>query len=82
VQPLAGELLEEGVDLLRLRRDLAGLEEVAVFVAERDGDLPGVLIDAEIKHCWFSFGVVGSKVSYFTLPTRGEPLLLNATALS
>ena len=33
-QPLAGELLKEGVDLLRLRRDLPGLQDVAAFVAE------------------------------------------------
>src|SRR5262249_43398036 len=72
VQALAGELLEEGVDLLRLRRDLAGLHDVTAVVAERDGDLPCVLIDAEIQHGWFSCWLVGSKVSYFTLPTRGR----------
>src|SRR5262249_55028088 len=71
-QPLAGELLEEGMDLLRLRRDLPGLHDVPALVAERDGDLPCVLIDAEIKHGWFSCRVVGSKVSDFTLPTRGR----------
>src|SRR5262249_4965242 len=71
-QPLAAELLEEGVDLLRLRRDLPGLHDVTALVAERDRDLPCVLIDAEIRHGWFSCRVVGSKVSYFTLPTRGR----------
>jgi hypothetical protein len=40
------------------------------------------LIDAEIEHWWFSCRVVGSKVSNFTLPPEGEPLLLNAAALS
>jgi hypothetical protein len=71
-QPLAAELLEEGVDLLRLRRDLPGLHDVTALVAERDGDLPCVLVDAEIKHGWFSCRAVGSKVSYLTLPTRGR----------
>src|SRR5262249_51694122 len=72
VQALAGELLEEGVDLLRLRRDLPGLHDVPALVAERDGDLPCVLVDAQGQHRWFSCRVVGSKVSYFTLPTRGR----------
>jgi hypothetical protein len=31
---------------------------------------------------WFSCRVVGSKVSNFTLPPEGEPLLLNAAPLS
>src|SRR5262249_35662018 len=57
---------------LRLRRNLPGLHDVTVLVAERDRDLPCVLIDAEIKHRWFSFWVVGSKVGNFTLPTRGR----------
>jgi hypothetical protein len=47
-QPLAGQLLEEGVDLLRLRRHLPGPHDVALVVAERDRDLAGVLIDAEV----------------------------------
>src|SRR5262245_31360076 len=71
-QPLAGELLEEGVDLVGLRRDLPGLHDVPALVAERDGDLPCVLIDAQVQHGWFSSWVVEAKVSYFTLPTRGR----------
>src|SRR5262249_14796165 len=71
-KPLAGELLEEGVGLLRLRRDLPGQHDVPARVAERDGDLPCVLVDAQVQHGWFSCWVVGSKVSYFTLPTRGR----------
>jgi hypothetical protein len=59
VQALAGELLEEGVDLLRLRRDLAGLQDIAVVIAERDGDLPCVLIDPQVQHGWFSSWAVG-----------------------
>jgi hypothetical protein len=70
------------VDLLRLRRDLPRLQDVTALVPERDSDLPCMLIDAKVQHSWFSFWVVGSKVSYFTLPTEGEPLLLNAAALS
>jgi hypothetical protein len=31
------------VDLLRLRRHLPGLQDLAVFVAEQNGDLPCVL---------------------------------------
>jgi hypothetical protein len=33
-QPLAGELLEEGVDLVRLRRGLPRLQDIAALVAE------------------------------------------------
>jgi hypothetical protein len=58
-QPLAGEPLEESVDLLGLRRYLASLKDVAVLVAEGDRDLPCMLIDAKVKHrlvllssCW------------------------------
>jgi hypothetical protein len=48
VQALAGELLEEGLDLLRLGGHLPGLYHVAALVAERDRQLPCVLIDAEV----------------------------------
>src|SRR5262249_45515686 len=71
-QALAGELLEEGADLLRLRRDLPGRHDVTALVAERDRDLPCVVIDAQIKPRWFSSPLVGSKVSDFTLPARGR----------
>src|SRR5262249_41132917 len=71
-QPLAGELLEEGVDLLRLRRYLPGLQDVTALVAERDGDLPCVLVDPQIQHGWFSCRAVGRKISYFSPPTRGR----------
>jgi len=49
-QPLTGELLEKGVDLLRLGRDLAGLQDIAAFIAERDRDLPCVLVDSQVQH--------------------------------
>src|SRR5262249_32145250 len=52
VQALAGELLEEGVDLVRLRRDLPGLHDVTALVAERDRDLPCVLVDPQVQHNW------------------------------
>jgi hypothetical protein len=45
VQAFAGELLEEGVDLRGLGGHLPGLHDIAVVVAERDGDLPCMLID-------------------------------------
>jgi len=38
-QPLTGELLEKGVDLLRLGRDLAGLQDIAAFIAECERQL-------------------------------------------
>jgi hypothetical protein len=54
VQALAGELLKEGVDLVRLRRDLPGLQDIAVVVAERDRDLPCVLVDSQVQPGWCS----------------------------
>src|SRR5262249_59189778 len=42
--------LEERVDLVRLGGDLPSLHDIDVVIAERDGDLPCVLIDAEIEH--------------------------------
>jgi hypothetical protein len=66
VQPLAGELLEEGVDLLRLRVDLPGLHDVTARVAERDGDLPCVLIDPEVQHGWFSCWVRKGSLLHLT----------------
>jgi hypothetical protein len=59
VRALAGEPLEEGVDLFRLGRDLAGLQDVALVVAGRDGDLPCVWIDSQVQHGWFSSWAVG-----------------------
>jgi hypothetical protein len=38
------------MDFLRLRRHLPGQQGIAVFIAERDRDLPGVLIDSEVPH--------------------------------
>src|SRR5262249_40188910 len=76
-----GELPEEGVDLLRLGGHLPGLQDVAAVVAEGDGDLPGVLIDAEVQHGWLSGWIVGSLVSDFTVP-EGEPCRLNEATLS
>ena len=40
--------LEESVDLLRLRRHLASLKDIAVFVAKRDRDLSSMLIDSKV----------------------------------
>src|SRR5262249_55539072 len=78
---LVGQLLEEGLDLLRLRRNLSGLDDVAVLVAERDGDLPGVLVDPQIQHRWFSCWVAGLKVSDFTVPTRRGNRFISTTLL-
>jgi hypothetical protein len=72
VQPLAGEPLEESVDLLRLGRDLPGQQDITLLVAERDGGLPCVLIDPQVQHGWYSCRAVGWEVSYLTLPTRGR----------
>src|SRR5262249_39466879 len=73
-QALAGELLEERVDLLRLRRYLLRLHDVAGCVAEGDRQLPCVLIDSEVQHGWFSCWVR----RFATSPYRmGEPLLLD-----
>lgn len=41
------ELIEEVEDLLWLRRDLAGGEDIAVLVTQGNGQLPGVLVDSE-----------------------------------
>src|SRR5262245_24930959 len=65
-QPLASESLEKSVDPLRLRRHLPSLEDIAVFVAERNRDLPCVLIDSEVQHGWFSCWV--KRFSNFNLP--------------
>jgi hypothetical protein len=35
------------------------LEHVTVFIAERDRDLPCVLIDSDVQHRWFSCWAVG-----------------------
>jgi hypothetical protein len=52
-QALTGELPEESVNLVRLRRDLAGLQDIAAFIAERDRDWPCVLVDAQVQQGWF-----------------------------
>jgi hypothetical protein len=36
------------------RRYLSGLQDIAVFIAEGDGDLPWMLIDSEVQHGWLS----------------------------
>src|SRR5262249_58426745 len=64
-QALAVEPLEEGVDLLRLRGHLPGLQDIASLGAERDGDLPGVLVDSEI---YIVGSPLGKRGTYFTLP--------------
>ena len=64
-QALAGEPLEEGVDLLRLRGHLPGLQDIAALGAERDGDLQGVLVDSEIN---IVGSPLGKRGTYFTLP--------------
>jgi len=53
-QTLARQLLEESVDLLRLGRHLPSLHDVAMVIAERDRDLPCVLIDSQVQHGRFS----------------------------
>src|SRR6185295_14929035 len=68
-QPLTGQLLEEGVDLLRLCRHLPSQQDIAVFIPQRDRDLPCVLIDSEVQHVWFSCSGGWVKGRYFTLPT-------------
>jgi hypothetical protein len=50
LQPIAGELLKEGVDLLRVRRDLPCLQDIPGSVAERNSDLAGVLVDSKVQH--------------------------------
>jgi hypothetical protein len=50
LQPISGQLLKEGLDLLRVRRDLPSQHHIAVVVAERDGNLARVLIDSKVQH--------------------------------
>jgi arylsulfatase len=49
-QTLAGEFLEEGVDLVRLCGHLPSQQDITVIIAERDGDLPCMLVDSQIEH--------------------------------
>jgi len=49
-QTLVGEFVEESIDLVRLCGHLAGQQDIPVFIAERDGDLPCMLVDAQIEH--------------------------------
>ena len=44
-QPISGQLLKEGLNLLRVRRDLTSLQDIPVVIAERNRDLSRVLID-------------------------------------
>src|SRR5262249_54048108 len=52
--------------------DLPGLQDIAALVAEGDRELPCVLIDPQVQHPLVLLWVVGWKVSYLTLPTRGR----------
>jgi hypothetical protein len=38
------------MDLLRPRRYLSGLHHVAVFIAERNRKLAGMLVDSKVQH--------------------------------
>ena len=81
--PLTSELLEEGVDFLRLRLNLARLKDITAVVAERDRDLPCVLIDSQVQHGWFSClrCRANGQLLQLTNP-MGEPLHLNQASLS
>src|SRR5271165_1835696 len=69
LQALTRQPLEKGVDFLRLRRYLSGLQNIPAFIAERNRDLPCMLIDSEVQHSWFScWGKNGS--ANFNLPDR------------
>src|SRR5262249_24791823 len=74
--PQTRQLLEESADLLRLGRHLPSLHNVAMVVAERDRDLPCVLIDSEVQQGWFSCRVTGRTSDTSPYP-MGEPLLLH-----
>jgi hypothetical protein len=50
LQPISGQLLKEGLDLLRVRRDLSSLQDIPVVIAERNRDLSRVLIDSKVQH--------------------------------
>jgi hypothetical protein len=52
------------------------LHDVALIIAERDRDLPCVLIDSEIQHGRFSCRVMGRKSDTSPYP-MGEPILLD-----
>ena len=49
-QSLAGESLKELVDLLGLRRNLPRQHNIAVFIAQRNGDLTCMLVNSEVQH--------------------------------
>ena len=61
---------------------LAGLQDIASFVAERDGDLPRVLVDPQVQHRWFSYRLSGGRSDTSPYQPEGEPLLLSRAALS
>jgi hypothetical protein len=69
-------ILSGGVDTWQAKQD------IAVFIAERDGDLPCMLVDAQIEHHGGSpVGRWVKKVDTLPYP-MGEPLLLKEVALS
>jgi hypothetical protein len=79
-QPRAGEPLEEGAGLPRWRRDRAGQPDVAVALAARGRAWPCARIDAPVRQGCGS--PVGSRRSLTAPDPQGEPLLLDAVALS
>src|SRR5437773_2276569 len=79
LQTLTREALEKSMDLLRPRGDLPSLQNIGVFVVERNRDLPCALIDSKVQHDWFSCWENGS--AKFTL-SDGRTILLNEVPLS
>src|SRR6516162_4959915 len=81
-QTLAGEFLKESLDLVRMCGHLAGQQDIPVFIAERDGDLPCMLVDSQIEnHGGSPVGRWVKEVDTLPYP-MGEPLLLDEVALS